>query len=144
MRFNNPILMLLLLTIGGCAYSSQLHSVTTLVDASKLKTSGFTDGQTGEVFTDLYGDGSKDIIVYTYSGSTPPGTCDQADCSASLNDSPTMTFEIKMHDGKPVDAPYICTSIGVSEKKHKGMRDIFCGPKYILKWNGDEYDTGDE
>ncbi|WP_159053833.1 hypothetical protein [Pantoea vagans] len=144
MKFKSPILMLLLLTVGGCAHSSQLHSITLLVDASKLKASGFTDGQAGKVFTDLYGDGSKDVIEYTYSDSTPPGTCDQADCSASLNESPMMTFEIKMHDGKPVEASYMCTSLGVSKKKHKGMRDVFCGPKHILKWNGDEYDTGEQ
>ncbi|EXU74136.1 hypothetical protein ABW286_22960 [Erwinia papayae] len=144
MKYKNPMVMLLLLIFGGCAHSSQLNSITILLDASKLKAAGFTDGETGEVYTDLYGDGSKDSIEYTYSDSTPPGTCAQADCSASLNESPMMTFEIKMHDGKSVDASYMCTSLGVSENKHKGMRDIFCGPNYILKWNGDEYDTGDE
>ncbi|WP_256852674.1 hypothetical protein [Pantoea sp. Fr+CA_20] len=143
MKYYNRILVSLLI-ISGCAHSSQLHSITTLVDANKLKESGFTDGQTGKVYADLYGDGSKDVIEYTYSDSTPPGTCYQADCSASLNESPIITFEIKMHDGKSLDASYMCTSLGVGKNKHKGMRDIFCGPKYILKWSGSEYDIGDE
>ncbi len=144
MKCNKSVLMLLLLTVWGYPHSSQSQSINTLVDANKLKLSGFTDGQTGRFYIDLYGDGSRDVIEYTYSDSTPPGTCDQIDCSTSLNDSPMVTFQIYMHDGKPVDASYMCTFLGVSEKKHKGMRDIFCGPKYILKWNGDEYTTGDE
>lgn len=41
------------------AQCSQAKDVDMLVTASKLKNSGFVDGQTGRVTTDLYGDGKK-------------------------------------------------------------------------------------
>lgn len=123
------------------AQCSQTKDVDMLVTASKLKKSGFMDGQTGRVTTDLNDDGKKDIIKYTFASSTQPGTCDQSDCMSNLDNSPALTFEITMHDEKSIDAAYMCTSIGISKKSHKGLKDIFCGPKYILRWNGDEYDT---
>ncbi|ENM1017348.1 hypothetical protein AB6R35_002298 [Klebsiella variicola] len=133
--------MLILMASATYAQCSQTKDVDMLVTASKLKNSGFVDGQTGRGTTDLNGDGKKDIIEYTFLSSTPPGTCDQSDCMSNLDNSPTLTFEITMHDGKSVDATYMCTSIGISKKSHKRLKDIFCGPKYILRWNGDEYDT---
>ncbi|EIY5056460.1 TPA: hypothetical protein ACXP04_003161 [Klebsiella variicola subsp. variicola] len=133
--------MLILMASATYAQCSQTKDVDMLVTASKLKNSGFVDGQTGRGTTDLNGDGKKDIIEHTFLSSTPPGTCDQSDCMSNLDNSPTLTFEITMHDGKSIDATYMCTSIGISKKSHKGLKDIFCGPKYILRWNGDEYDT---
>ncbi|WP_143115570.1 hypothetical protein [Klebsiella variicola] len=133
--------MLILMASATYAQCSQTKDVDMLVTASKLKNSGFVDGQTGRGTTDLNGDGKKDIIEYTFLSSTPPGTCDQSDCMSNLDNSPTLTFEITMHDGKSIDATYMCTSIGISKKSHKRLKDIFCGPKYILRWNGDEYDT---
>lgn len=59
---------------------------------------------------------------------------------SNLDNSPTLTFEITMHDGKSIDAAYMCTSIGISKITQRAKR-YFCGPKYILRWNGDEYDT---
>ena len=44
---------------------------------------------------------------------------------SNLDNSPTLTFEITMHDGKSIDAAYMCTSIGISKKSHKGLKDIF-------------------
>ena len=132
---------LLLMASTTYAQCSQTKDVDMLVTASKLKNSGFVDGQTGRVTTDLNGDGKKDIIEYTFASSTPPGTCDQSDCMPNLDNSPILTFEITMHDGKSLDAAYMCTSIGISKKSHKGLKDIFCGPKYILRWNGEAYDT---
>ncbi|MGL4200259.1 MAG: hypothetical protein ACRCTT_02275 [Enterobacter roggenkampii] len=132
---------LLLIASTTYAQCSQTKDIDMLVTASKLKNSGFVDGQTGRVTTDLSGGGKKDIIEYTFLSSTPPGTCDQSDCMSNLDNSPTLTFEITMHDGKSIDTAYMCTSIGISKKSHKGLKDIFCGPKYILRWNGDEYDT---
>lgn len=123
------------------AQCSQAKDVDMLVTASKLKNSGFVDGQTGRVTTDLYGDGKKDIIEYTFLSSTPPSTCDQSDRMSNLDNSPTLTFEITMHDGKSIDAAYMCTSIGISKKITQRAKRYFCGPKYILRWNGDEYDT---
>lgn len=133
--------MLILMASATYAQCSQTKDVDMLVTASKVKNSDFVDGQTGRVNTDLNGDGKKDIIEYTFLSSTPPGTCNQSDCMSNLDNSPTLTFEITMHDEKPIDAAYMCTSIGISKKPHKGLKDIFCGPKYILRWNGDEHDT---
>lgn len=132
---------LLLIASTTYAQCSQTKDIDILVTASKLKNTGFVDGQTGHVTTDLNGDGNKDVIEYTFLSSTPPGTCDQSDCMSNLGNSPTLTFEITMHDGKSIDAPYICTYIGISKKSHKGLKDIFCGHKYILRWNDDKYDA---
>lgn len=103
--------------------------------------SGFVNGQTGRVITDLNGDGKNDIIEYTFASSTPPGTCEQSDCMSDLDNSPTLTFQITMHDGKSMDAPYMCTFIGISKQIHKRLKVIFCGPKYTLRWNGKAYDA---
>ncbi|HCA9838881.1 hypothetical protein VBP92_09650 [Klebsiella variicola] len=108
--------MLLLMASATYAQCSQTKDVDMLVTASKLKNSGFVDGQTGRGTTDLNGDGKKDIIEYTFLSSTPPGTCDQSDCMSNLDNSPTLTFEITKHDGKSIDATYMCTSIGISKK----------------------------
>lgn len=132
---------LILMASTTYAHCSQSNDVDMLVTANKLKSSGFVDRQTGRVITDLNGDGKKDIIEYTFVSSTPPGTCNQSDCMSNLDNSPTLTFQITMHDGKSIDAAYMCTSIGVSKNMHKGLKNIFCGPKYILRWNGEEYDT---
>lgn len=107
---------LILMASTTYAHCSQSNDVDMLVTANKLKSSGFVDGQTGRVITDLNGDGKKDIIEYTFLSSTPPGTCDQSDCMSNLDNSPTLTFEITKHDGKSIDATYMCTSIGISKK----------------------------
>ncbi|HBM8748874.1 TPA: hypothetical protein L0V31_004963 [Escherichia coli] len=120
---------------------SQGKDVDILVTASNLMKSGFVDGQTGRVITDLNCDGKNDIIKYTFVSSMPPGTCVQADCMSDLNHSPALTFQITMHDGESIDAPYMCKSIGISKQIHKGLKAIFCGPKYTLRWNGEEYDS---
>lgn len=142
MNIKLSLAMLILMASATYAQCSQTKDIDMLVTASKLKNSGFVDGQTGRVTTDLNDDGKKDIIEYTFLSSTPPGTCDQSECMSNLDNSPTLTFEITMHDGKSIDAAYMCTSIGTSKKitqRAKGY--FFCGPKYILRWNGDEYDT---
>lgn len=141
MNIKLSLAMLIIMASATYAQCSQTKDIDMLVTASKLKNSGFVDGQIGRVTTDLNGDGKKDIIEYTFLSSTPPGTCDQSDCMSNLDNSPTLTFEITMHDGKSIDAAYMCTSIGILKKSHKGLKDIFCGPKYILRWNGEEYDT---
>ena len=116
MNIKFSLAMLILMASATYAQCSQTKDVDMLVTASKVKNSGFVDGQTGRVTTDLNGDGEKDIIEYTFLSSTPPGTCDQSDCMSNLDNSPTLTFEITMHDGKSIDAAYMCTSIGISKK----------------------------
>ena len=116
MNIKLSLAMLILMASATYAQCSQTKDIDMLVTASKLKNSGFVDGQTGRVTTDLYGDGKKDIIEYTFLSSTPPSTCDQSDRMSNLDNSPTLTFEITMHDGKSIDAAYMCTSIGISKK----------------------------
>lgn len=128
-----------MLVISTSAYCA--HSKDVLGNANKLKNTGFQDGQTGTVNVDLNSDGYQDTIEYTFSSTTPPATCARSDCMSSLDNSPILTFQIKMHDGKSIDGSYMCTSLGVSRERHYGMTDILCGPKYILRWNGEEYDT---
>ena len=125
MNIKLSLAMLILMASATYAQCSQTKDIDMLVTASKLKNSGFVDGQTGRVTTDLNDDGKKDIIEYTFLSSTPPGTCDQSECMSNLDNSPTLTFEITMHDGKSIDAAYMCTSIGTSKKSHKGLKDIF-------------------
>lgn len=135
------VMALCLISVSGYIFAVQHNSHALLVDANELKKSGFTDGQTGTINVDLDNDGTTDAVDYTYSNNTPPGTCDQSGCMSNLDNSPILTFNIKMNNGKIIDGSYMCTSLGVKNTNHKGMRDIFCGPKYILKWNGEEYDT---
>ncbi|EAA9691351.1 hypothetical protein AIQ71_03515 [Salmonella enterica] len=134
--FTTALCLLVISTSAYCALSKDV-----LVNSNKLKSKGFLDGQMGTVNVDLNGDGYQDIIEYTFSSTTPPGTCDQSDCMSSLDTSPILTFQIKMHDGKSIDGSYMCTSLGVSKELRNGMKDILCGPKYILRWNGEEYDA---
>ena len=122
-------------------YSSQSKDVKILVSASKLKSLGYADRYVGNINVGLNGDSKPDVIKYTYLSVSPPGTCDQADCMSDLSSSPIMTFQIKMHSGEIVDGSFMCTSLGVSKKNKNGMSDLFCGPKYMLYWNGDTYDT---
>lgn len=128
MNIKLSLVILILMASATYAQCSQAKDVDMLVTASKLKNSGFVDGQTGRVTTDLYGDGKKDIIEYTFLSSTPPSTCDQSDRMSNLDNSPTLTFEITMHDGKSIDAAYMCTSIGISKKSHKGLKIFFADP----------------
>lgn len=107
MNIKLSLAMLILMASATYAQCSQTKDIDMLVTASKLKNSGFVDGQIGRVTTDLNGDGKKDIIEYTFLSSTPPGTCDQSDCMSNLDNSPTLTFEITMHDGKSIDAAYM-------------------------------------
>jgi hypothetical protein len=138
-KLKRYLTVMCLLLVSTSAYCAQ--STGELVNAKKLKSSGFIDGQTGSVNTDLNGDGNQDVIEYTFASTTPPGTCDQSDCMSTLDNSPILTFQIKMHDGKAIDGSYMCTSLGVTKNIHHGMKDILCGPKYILRWNGEDYDT---
>lgn len=115
-----------------------------LVNSNNLKSLGFTDGYSGFVKVDLNNDGIDEIIEYNYSSSTPPGTCDKDDCMSSINNNPMLTFQIKDTEDKIIDVAYFCTSVGVLSEMHKGMKDIFCGPKYILRWNGESYETDDD
>lgn len=45
-----------------------------------------------------------------------------------------------MHDSKTIDGSYFCSSLRLSSENSNGMKDIFCGPKYILKWDGNGYE----
>ncbi|EIX6183208.1 hypothetical protein ACW2AV_004115 [Cronobacter sakazakii] len=134
--FTRALCMLVISTNAYCINRNDI-----LVSASRLKDKGFVDGQMGTVNVDLNGDGYKDVIKYIFSNATPPGTCEQLDCMSSLDSSPILTFDINMHDGKSIDGTYMCTFLGVTKHFHNGMKDIFCGPKYILRWNGEEYDA---
>ncbi|WP_142776963.1 hypothetical protein [Klebsiella pneumoniae] len=125
MNIKLSLAMLILMASATYAQCSQTKDIDMLVTASKLKNSGFVDGQTGRVTTDLNGDGKKDIIEYTFLSSTPPGTCDQSECMSNLDNSPTLTFEITMHDGKSIDAAYMCTSIGTSKKITQRAKGYF-------------------
>lgn len=132
-------LLLACTTVPDVASGSENH---VLVDARRLESSGYVDGQSGTVAGDLNSDGHQDIIEYTYASATSPGTCEQQDCIDKLDDTPMITFQIRMSDGKIINAPYMCTSLALLDKKHNGMRGIFCGPEYRLFWNGREYTQG--
>ncbi|MDN6893413.1 hypothetical protein [Klebsiella pneumoniae] len=135
MNIKLSLVILILMASATYAQCSQAKDVDMLVTASKLKNSGFVDGQTGRVTTDLYGDGKKDIIEYTFLSSTPPSTCDQSDRMSNLDNSPTLTFEITMHDGKSIDAAYMCTSIGISKKTQRAKRYFLRTQIYLaMEW----------
>lgn len=59
MNIKLSLAALLLIASTTYAQCSQTKDIDMLVTASKLKNSGFVDGQTGRVTTDLNGDGKK-------------------------------------------------------------------------------------
>ncbi len=138
LNFLNSLLCLLLISTKAHCFNDN----NSLVNANKLKNTGFLDGDTGSVSVDINDDGYQDSIEYTFSSIAPPGTCDQSDCMSKLDNSPILTFHIKMHNGKSYDGTYMCTSLGVSSIKHNKMKDVLCGPRYVLRWNGKEYVLG--
>lgn len=82
----------------------------------------------------------EDEITYTYSPITPPGTCDKDDCSAdSDTNTPILIFDIVL-DREKVSVGQMCTSIGEFKHKINGLHDLFCGPKFTLKWTAETYE----
>ena len=138
-KFYKSVILIIAMSSATSAYSLQSKNIS--VEANILKKNGFVDSQTGYVEIDLNEDGYPDIIEYTYINETPPGTCDQTDCTSSLDSSAMLTFQIKMSGGKVIDGSYICASLEILKTAHNGMKNIKCGPSYILRWNGQEYDT---
>lgn len=79
-------------------------------------------------------------INYSYSKIGPTPACGlKTPCTPSSGS--VITFDL---DGggldKPINIPYMCTSIGVYSSYHNEMRDLHCGPSYKLVWNGSEYE----
>lgn len=110
-----------------------------LVDAENLKLSGAQDGQVGTVQVDLNGDGVNEMFYYTYLSDAPPGTCGSMDCMSKFAGGATLTIKFRIKSGRTIDIDYFCTSLSLLPGFHLGMRDILCGPKYILKWDGENY-----
>jgi hypothetical protein len=138
------LLFIFLMSFVVSAQSEKINLANILVDANVLKAQGVTDGQSGIARADLNNDNLKELVEYSYSSSTPPGTCDKDDCLSSLNNDPMLTFKINFNNCNAIDVSYFCTSIGVLSEWHNGMKDLFCGPEYILRWNGESYETDDQ
>lgn len=85
---------------------------------------------------------SKELnnINYSYSKVSPTPACGSNE-SCSPTSASVITFDI---DGagldKAINVSYMCTSIGLYNSYHNGMRDLHCGSSYKLVWIGTDYD----
>ncbi|EUK17619.1 hypothetical protein [Commensalibacter papalotli (ex Servin-Garciduenas et al. 2014)] len=117
---------------------------TILIDAAALKKANpdkiMLDGK---IDADIDHDNVMDVINYAYNASTPPAACSEENCIVQNNrliTQPTLTFDIFLKEPKAsIQINYVCTSIGVMKSIHNGMKDIFCGPSSILRWNDEDY-----
>lgn len=95
----------------------------------------------GKISIDISGDGANDSIInYSYSKLGPASTCDDTQ-SCTPETSSVITFYIDFPEGKS-HVDFMCNSIGIYLKKSNHRRDLFCGPKTRLYWNGSKY-TGE-
>ncbi|WP_294610775.1 hypothetical protein [uncultured Gilliamella sp.] len=96
----------------------------------------------GEVYADLNNDNLIDTIKYSYSVSPPPTACVSEDCvkKNELSSNPILTFDIFLNGSDTeISGNYMCQYIGILKTTHNEMKDIFCGPSYILEWSGSDY-----
>lgn len=95
----------------------------------------------GKIPIDIDGDGNNDSIInYAYSRLGSTGTCaDSSDCAPETK--PIITFYIDLH-GKNTPINFMCESIGIYTSTTNQHRNLFCGPKTKLYWNGQEYTEG--
>lgn len=85
---------------------------------------------------------SKELhdIDYPYSKIGPTPACGNHD-SCSLTSESVITFGIEGGGlDKTINVSYMCTSIGLYNSYHNGMRDLHCGPSYKLVWTGTDYE----
>ena len=92
-----------------------------LAEANKIKESSTELFFDGTLNVDLNGNSIIDQINYTYSDLPPK-----------------LIIDVTI-DNERKEVGLICDSIGVFREKEKGMRNLFCGPKFKLIWNGSAY-----
>ncbi len=92
-----------------------------LIEANKIKENSTELFFDGTLNVDLNGNSIMDQINYTYSDLLPK-----------------IIIDVTI-DNERKEVGLICDSIGVFREKEKGMRNLFCGPKFKLIWNGNAY-----
>lgn len=120
------------------------ENITILVDAAILKKENpdkiMLDGT---VYADIDNDNIEDAINYSYHVSTPPAACSDENCiikNNTLSLSPILMFNIFLKGpSASIQVDYMCTTIGIMNSLHNGMKDIYCGPSSILQWDGENY-----
>ncbi|CAI3950069.1 unnamed protein product [Commensalibacter communis] len=138
------ILFLLLLSPISFACAKPTN-MTIIVDAASLKKAHpETITSDGKAYADIDNDTINDVIEYSYNASAPPMACGNdvncIDQNQALNSHPTLTFHIILKEpNATIPVSYMCTAIGIMNSIHNGMKDIFCGPSFILQWNGEDY-----
>lgn len=116
MRF----LLIILFLLYPCLSCSESRPVV-FIDAQEIKK------QKGDIFFDdsisvnLNNNDVQDGILYTYSDFPPK-----------------LIIDI-MVDGEKKEIGLICESIGFAKGETGSMKNLFCGPKFILKWDGKTY-----
>jgi len=120
-------------------------NVEILISAEKIKNQNpdefILDGKVEAYIND---DQILDTIEYFYMAETPPVACGlENNCdeiNAQFMGKPTLTFDIIINDTTRISGHYFCDSIGLIKSSYtEGMADLFCGPSYQLRWNGEDY-----
>jgi hypothetical protein len=126
---------LFLFIYADCSYANNIELLVSTKDIQSKTDDFFVDGS---VDISLLKDSKEKYkIQYSYSKIGSTGTCSSEDnCNPSSNS--ILTFFIETGESK-IMVSYMCSDIGVYYTYSNGMRDLFCGPKYQLRWNGNKY-----
>lgn len=128
-------LCLALLLLSGCVTAGLPQLLISAKQITAATDALFYDDR---IAIDIDGDGSCDSVIhYAYSRLGPAATCEGLDACAPES-SPVITFYIDFPEGR-AQVNFICDAIGLYNEKTNQRRDLFCGPKTRLYWNGREY-----
>lgn len=128
-------LCLALSLLAGCANAEPPELLIRAEQITAATDALFYDGR---IAVDINGDGSEGgVIHYFYSKLGPASTCDGLDACTPETEA-IITFYLELPEGRS-QVDFICDAIGLYAEKTNQRRDLFCGPKTRLYWNGREY-----
>lgn len=140
MKVKNFILILSQL-MPVSIYASPLNTIISVEEIQKNTEDFFVEG----VFEIALQEGNTtpNHINYLYSKIGPTPACGTKEECSPTSES-VITFNITGGGlEKRINVNYMCTSIGVYQAFHNGMRDLNCGPNYKLVWTGIKYEINE-
>lgn len=114
------------------------ESLEMLVDVEKMEFLANSDFYDGEVLVDFDGDGVEEgVLYYSYSKLGGAPTCLVGEvCAPEV--SPFITFYFDLPEGRS-HVDFMCESIGLYQSLTNRRRDLLCGPRTRLRWDGQKY-----
>lgn len=136
---NKNYLIILIPLISICTNATANSEPPEILTSTEIITNTTDDlFYDGAIQFDIDGDGNNDSIInYSYSRLGPTGTCgDNSDCAPETK--PIITFYIDLGSTN-IPINFMCESIGIYPRTTNKHRDLFCGPKTKLYWDGQGY-----